>query len=233
MDDRPDKTLGRRAFLGIGAAGAAGLLVGGCATDGAARDAALPVGDGPPAGGDGSLVVADAGGAFLCETPSCDDDEPTEPNIEGPFYRSGAPERADLTEPGLEGTRLTVRGRVYSTSCAPLAGALLDVWQATVAGDYPRGWVLRGRLWTDASGCYELRTIVPGRYLNGPTYRPAHIHVKASAPGHNLITTQLYFAGDPYNASDPFIRPSLIMTLADAGEGERAAIFDFVLGPAA
>ena len=46
-----------------------------------------------------------------------------------------------------------------------------------------------------------LETVIPGHYENGPgAWRPAHIHVTISAPGHASVTTQLYFAGDPYLA---------------------------------
>jgi len=170
-------------------------------------------------------------------TPECLE---TEDNILGPYWLDGAPARSDLTEPGLAGTRLQITGRVLglgAAACTPLAGALLDVWQSDDRGDTPADysdgttWRLRGRLYTAADGSYDLRTIVPGRYLNGDELRPAHIHVRVSAPGHRLLTTQLYFAGDPYNDTDAFIRESLIMTLADAGDG-KAASFDFVI-PAA
>jgi protocatechuate 3,4-dioxygenase beta subunit len=87
---------------------------------------------------------------------------------------------------------------------------------------------LRGKLRADASGAFRVRTIVPGRYLNGAQYRPAHVHVKVSAPGFLPLTTQLYFPGDPYNAVDPFIVRSLIMRVADEG-GLKRASFDFVL----
>ena len=174
-------------------------------------------------------AAADAGP--LDATVAC---EETEDNLEGPFYREGAPERSVLVEPDMAGTRLTISGRVLGTDCTPLAAALLDVWQADwrddETGDYDReGWRLRGRLFTDESGNYELQTIIPGRYLNGATFRPAHIHVKASAEGYELVTTQLYVAGDPFNEEDPFIEPPLIMCLMDDGGGAKIARFDFVL----
>ena len=59
-------------------------------------------------------------------------------------------------------------------------------------------------------------------------YRPAHVHVKVSAPGFLPLTTQLYFPGDPYNAVDPVIVRSLSMRVADEG-GLKRASFDFVL----
>src|SRR5262245_6402844 len=53
----------------------------------------------------------------------------TEDNIEGPYYRRGAPMRADLAK-GLPGTVLAISGKVTGVDCKPLAGAVLDVWHA-------------------------------------------------------------------------------------------------------
>jgi protocatechuate 3,4-dioxygenase beta subunit len=162
----------------------------------------------------------------------------TENNIEGPYYRPGAPMRAALADSGTKGTPLVVRGRVVAEDCrAPLVGALLDIWQADADGRYDNDGhdgsregpiQLRGKVLTAEDGSYEFRSIVPGRYLNGPQYRPSHVHVKVSAPGRRPLTTQLYFEGDPYNAVDPFIRPSLIMRPVRTGERLEAR-FDFVL----
>jgi protocatechuate 3,4-dioxygenase beta subunit len=156
----------------------------------------------------------------------------TESNIEGPFYTPGAPGRSVLVTPEMPGTRLTVNGHILGPSCEPVAGATLDVWQADAGGAYDNaGFSLRGVMITDADGAFELATIIPGHYLNGSTYRPAHIHVKASAPGYRLLTTQLYFEGDPYNPGDPWIRDSLIMALEDGPEGGKLAQYDIVLLP--
>ncbi len=148
----------------------------------------------------------------------------TADNIEGPFYKRGAPHRAVLAADDEPGERLVVSGVVRSTACAPLAGVVLDIWHADARGGYDNdGYHLRGKLVTDRAGRYELHTVVPGRYLNGARYRPAHIHVKLGA-----LTTQLYFAGDPYNDGDPFIVPSLIMAHRLDGKVRRAR-FDFAL----
>ena len=135
-------------------------------------------------------------------------------------------------EAGMDGVRLVLSGTVLGAGCAPPAGAVLDIWQANHDGEYDNeGFTLRGRFIADEQGRYQLGTIIPGHYLNGRQYRPAHIHAKVSAPGHQPLTTQLYFEGDPYNEIDPFIRESLIMRLDSDGDGKRCA-FDFVL-PAA
>ncbi|MEJ7598807.1 MAG: hypothetical protein WKG01_12945 [Kofleriaceae bacterium] len=193
----------------------------------------------------GSLLVACTGRAAssprdaLAPTPQVPDDdaplpvasgcEPTADNIEGPFYKAGAPSRATLAGPGATGERLVLAGRVASTACAPLAGAVLDIWQADARGGYDNdGWGLRGTLTTDAQGRWQVKTIVPGRYLNGRRYRPMHVHVKLRARGYQELTTQLYFADDEYLEGDPFVVPSLVMPHRREG-GVRRARFDFVL----
>jgi protocatechuate 3,4-dioxygenase beta subunit len=172
----------------------------------------------------------DAGGgdAHDANPFACD---PTAPNIEGPFYLPGAPSRVVLVTDDLPGTRLHLSGQVLDAStCAPLPAATLDIWQADADGAYhSTDFVLRGQLQTDAEGAYELITIIPGHYLNGAQYRPAHIHAKASAPGYHLLTTQLYFEGDEFNDIDPFIHESLIMPLTEDETGVVHATFDFVL----
>lgn len=164
----------------------------------------------------------------------------TEPNIEGPYYRPGAPQRADLRPAGAEGTPLEIAGCIRSLDCRSiLGGAVLDVWHADARGRYDNDghladmpFLYRGLVAADDRGEFRIRTIVPGRYLNGRTYRPAHVHVKITAPGHVPLTTQLYFPGDPFNAEDPFIRQSLVMDLANENGTQRGR-YEFVLSPKA
>lgn len=163
---------------------------------------------------------------------------PTHDQIEGPYYRPDAPLRAVLVEPGAVGVALVIEGRVLGADCARgLEGVELDVWHADHAGHYdndgtmklPRGaMVLRGKVLTDKEGRYRVSTIVPGRYLNGRQYRPSHVHVKLRGRGVKELTTQLYFAGDPYNDVDPFIHPSLVMPTEKTAKEWRST-FDFVL----
>jgi protocatechuate 3,4-dioxygenase beta subunit/sugar lactone lactonase YvrE len=159
--------------------------------------------------------------------PACDGElEPTASNAEGPYYKGGAPERAVLVEPDTTGTRLLLTGQVLTTDCQPVAGALLDFWQANDQGEYDNvGYTLRGRQFADEMGRYRLETIVPARYPG----RPPHIHVKVNAPGGPVLTTQIYFEGQPGNEGDGLIRPSLIVPLADTADGGEAATFNFVL----
>ena len=163
----------------------------------------------------------------LDATPECHDGhEPTVRQTEGPYFKPKSPERADLVETGLAGQPLDLVGFVLTRGCKPLAGALIDFWQADDKGEYDNtGFRLRGHQFTDADGRFRLRTIVPGVYEG----RTRHIHVKAQPKGGRILTTQLYFPDVPENRRDGLFRKELLMRTAktEAGLGGR---FDFVLG---
>jgi protocatechuate 3,4-dioxygenase beta subunit len=213
----PRGPLSRRQLLG----GLGLLLLAGCPRPRGAAADARPVLAPTPAVDDGD---DDLPAPAVCAA--------TADNIEGPFWKPGAPHRAVLASDRDDGERLVLSGVVRSTGCAPLAGAELDLWHADARGGYDNdGFRFRGKLVTGADGRWQVSTIVPGRYLNGRRYRPAHIHVKLRADGHRALTTQLYFAGDPYNDGDPFIVPSLIMAHR-VERGARRAGHDLVLEPA-
>jgi catechol 1,2-dioxygenase len=172
--------------------------------------------------------------------------------IEGPFYVPNAP-RADgeITLPMRAeepGPPLTFAGQVTSVDGTPLAGALVEMWHADALGFYSQfapglpEWNLRGAVIADDDGRFAVHTIQPAPYQiphDGATgkliaaagwhaWRPAHLHLKVSAPGHQLVTTQLYFEGGEYNDSDiaSAVKPELM--IAQAGG---SVTYDFVLAP--
>ncbi|MER8231282.1 carbohydrate-binding protein [Streptomyces sp. NPDC101490] len=159
-------------------------------------------------------------------TPECDDgDDPTVPQIEGPYFKPNSPLRTSLLEANTPGVRLTLSGYVFGLACRPISGALLDFWQADTNGAYDNtGFKFRGHQFTDAQGAFKLTTIVPGLYPG----RTRHIHVKVQAPGRPILTTQLYFPGEPRNNTDSIFDARLLMSVRDGGGGKEAA-FDFVL----
>jgi protocatechuate 3,4-dioxygenase beta subunit len=160
----------------------------------------------------------------LTNAPTCNG-VATSSQTEGPFYKPNSPERTSLREPGLSGTPLTVIGYVLSTTCQPIAHALLDFWQADSNGNYDNiGFRLRGHLYTDKQGRYTLDTIVPGEYPG----RTRHIHVKVQAPGKPVLTTQLYFPGEARNDSDGIFSPELLMHVQNTTSGQLAT-FNFII----
>lgn len=179
----------------------------------------------------------------------------TKGTILGPYYLPGQvrldtpaslPTRADE-----KGVPLVFRGRVTDLDGTPVAGAELDVWQADEQGyysgfapDIPAG-NLRGVVAADADGRFEISTIAPAPYqvpTDGPTgaliagagwhpWRPAHLHLLVSAPGHRTVTTQLYFAGGQWLDSDvaEATKPELVLDPTDQGDGTRGVTYDFLL----
>jgi protocatechuate 3,4-dioxygenase beta subunit len=165
----------------------------------------------------------------LSPTPACrDGDAATVRQTEGPFFKPSSPERGDLRETGTRGQPVELTGVVLTRNCRPVAGALVDLWQADHEGDYDnKGFRLRGHQYTDAEGRYRFRTVVPGAYPG----RTRHFHVKVQAPRGRVLTTQLYFPGEAKNRTDGLFRQELLMRVTKA-EGSLAATFDFVLDAA-
>lgn len=161
----------------------------------------------------------------LCEVPAVLDDGPfpypaacpiTPAEIEGPYYRPGAPERTTLDLYGDDGAALVLNGQVFLEHCdAPLAGAVVEVWHADPDGVYDNTtdeMRYRARITTDGEGKFSVRTLLPGRYLDGEQFRPRHVHVKVFDPdGYERLTTQVYFEGDPYIPCDPYAHTSLVL----------------------
>lgn len=151
--------------------------------------------------------------------------EPTPAQTEGPFFPiHDQPDKdADMTriaghEQRAKGEVVVVRGRVLDQDGAPVAGAVVDVWQANASGRYAherdpnpapldpdfQGWA---KLVTDDDGRWSVRTIVPGAYpVQDGWSRPPHIHVKVARRGFHELTTQMYFAGNPLNDADRLLQ---------------------------
>lgn len=181
-------SLDRRSWLRLVGGASAGLAVVGCGGSG--------LDDGAPI--DAALADALVPDGAACTTTAGD--------VLGPFYRAGAPSRMELASPTEPGDRLALEGIVYADDCTtPLVGAVLDVWQADSTGAYhePNAaggpYRLRGKVTTAADGTWSLSTIRPGNYETSPgAWRPAHIHFTVSYVGYRTVSTQLYFAGDPF-----------------------------------
>jgi protocatechuate 3,4-dioxygenase beta subunit len=158
-----------------------------------------------------------------CNAPAALTPEETE----GPYFKAGSPETANLYQAGMAGTKMILTGYVLTTDCKPVAHALLDFWQADSDGQYDNnGYTLRGHQYTDESGKYQLVTVVPGLYPG----RTEHIHVKVQAPNGPVLTTQLYFPDVQANQSDTIFNPALAMTVQETADGLQAQ-FNFVVTP--
>ena len=171
-------------------------------------------------------------------------DGATETTVLGPFHFLGAPEPpngADIAA-GLPGERLFVDGRVVSArDGAPIAGAVVEVWQADDDGHYDvqrpdlDGMALRATFHSDETGRFHFWSIMPAPYPipdDGPVgdliaatgrhpFRPAHVHFMISADGHEKLVTHLFADDSPHLDSDAVfgVKSSLIRPFAPQPPG--------------
>ncbi len=177
-------------------------------------------------------------------------------SIEGPYYVPNSPERGSMgTMPmrrGEAGTPLVWDGRISSTDGRPLAGRV-ELWHADADGFYSQfapglpEWNLRGTFSTGPDGTFQIATVRPAPYqiptdgscgkliaaAGWHAWRPAHLHVKVSAPGHETLTAQLYFPGDAHNDDDiaSAVKPELVLAPVTQPDGVQKVDYGFVLDP--
>jgi hydroxyquinol 1,2-dioxygenase len=174
----------------------------------------------------------------------------TESTVLGPFHMVASPRRelGDTIDLVGAGEPCVVTGQVSSLDGTPLAGALLDVWQADDHGFYDVQQPAaqppdngRGLFACDGDGRFWFRTVTPSAYpipTDGPVgglltatgrhpYRPAHIHFIVAADGHLPVTTHMFVAGSPYLDSDAVfaVKQSLVKEFAEVDDPEEAAAY--------
>lgn len=152
------------------------------------------------------------------------DPRATPATVLGPFHIEGSPELgwAEDMSDGLPGVPLYLSGTVTDLDGAPVAGAVLDVWQSDSEGLYESQLAevdearLRAKYTTREDGSFCVRTIAPLGYsipMDGPVgdlvartdishYRPAHIHFLINVPGFEPLITHLFQEGAQYLDSD-------------------------------
>ena len=139
--------------------------------------------------------------------------KPTPSQTEGPFYPVALPRDSDFdllkngTATYSRGQPAWVEGTVSDVQGRPVSGAVVEIWQCDEAGHYHHpgdggradpAFQGFGRVTAGADGAWRFRTIRPARYSG----RTPHIHFKVKLGARELLTTQLYVAGDPNNERD-------------------------------
>ncbi|HEV7366667.1 MAG TPA: intradiol ring-cleavage dioxygenase [Gemmatimonadales bacterium] len=158
---------------------------------------------------------------------------------EGPYYVDEELNRSDIRTDPSDGTvkpgallALTFNvSTAASSTCAPLAGAVVDVWHCDALGAYsdvsdPRfntvgRKFLRGYQVTGADGVARFTTIYPGWYQG----RAVHLHFKVRSPAGASpayeFTSQLFFDDaltDQVHAQQPYAAKGQ-RTLRNSGDG--------------
>jgi protocatechuate 3,4-dioxygenase beta subunit len=172
----------------------------------------------------------------------------TESTVLGPFHVVESPPRELGSNIALDGKGqpCLVSGKVTGPDGEPLAGALVDVWQANDDGFYDVQQPgiqpernLRGLFTVDDEGRFWFRSVVPRYYpipADGPVgqllaatgrhpYRPAHLHFIVAAPGYRPVTTHVFVADSPYLDSDAVfgVKDSLVRDVPEVDDPARAA----------
>lgn len=140
----------------------------------------------------------------------------------GPFYpEHPLPDHDfDLTHiPGHSGRArgqvIELVGQVLRHDGTPVRNASIEVWQANAAGKYrhpndtnpaPLDPDFQGyaRLRSGRDGSFRLLSIKPGAYPAPIGMRAPHVHFDIQSANCRL-STQMYFPGEPLNATDPLL----------------------------
>jgi len=127
---------------------------------------------------------------------------------QGPCYDAEAETLQDISY-GYTGLPTRVYLRIVDETCAPVAGASVDVWHVSAVGrysgddatnenvafctgndsDFTSHLYFRGKQTTDANGVVFFDTCYPGWYAG----RTVHIHMTIRIGGQSYLTTQLFF----------------------------------------
>jgi protocatechuate 3,4-dioxygenase beta subunit len=119
--------------------------------------------------------------------------------------------------PQAQGQPIMIAGRVLDEELRPVRHTLIEVWNANARGRYSHvmdaaltdapldpNFYGFGRIMTNGSGEYSLRTIKPGPYIARREinwWRPPHVHFSIVGHGMRLVT-QMYFPEEPLNRTD-------------------------------
>jgi hydroxyquinol 1,2-dioxygenase len=157
----------------------------------------------------------------------------TEATVFGPFFIDGSPQiqpGGDIGG-GAPGEPCWVEGTVSDTDGRPVAGALIEVWEADQDGYYDVQYrdgrlAARGHLVTDENGAYRFWALTPTPYPiphDGPVgqllaavgrspMRASHLHFMVSAPDRRTLVTHIFVRGDELLETDAVfgVKESLI-----------------------
>ena len=171
---------------------------------------------------------------------------------EGPFYPDHLPldQDNDLTQiiggkAPATGMITEFGGRLLGVDGKAISDAVIELWHADNNGCYIHSQGAQrdqerdpqfqgfGKITTNAKGEYRFRTIRPAIY----TGRTRHFHIAVMQNAKRMLTTELYFAGEPKNDTDGILnrikdetqRLSVIREFKPMNDG-LLATWDIVIG---
>ncbi|MDI3406237.1 dioxygenase family protein [Streptomyces cavernicola] len=198
------------------------------------------------------VLLSDVLGVSMLVETMNGDEHGTDGTVLGPFHMTESPRRdlGDSIDEVDADASCVITGTVTDPDGTPVRDAVIDVWQCDEHGFYdvqqpgvqPPGNG-RGLFHADDQGRFWFRTVVPSHYpipTDGPVgrllhaarrhpFRPAHVHVIATAPGFTSLTTHMFVADGPYIDSDAVfaVKQSLVREFAestDTTEAERYGV---------
>jgi len=198
-------------------------------------------------------ILGSAGALVGLARPASAALDPTPPQSAGPFYPPAADRFADTDWDLVKvagrvraagGEVMQLSGRVLGRDGAPVAGALIEIWQCDANGRYLHSADVSATRSRDPNfqgygvtrsggdGGYRFRTILPVEYPG----RTPHIHARIQRADATELITQIYLAGHPLNQRDFLFRrlgraaqAAASITPTRRGDGDLEAGFDFVV----
>jgi protocatechuate 3,4-dioxygenase, beta subunit len=176
--------------------------------------------------------------------------QPTPQQVLGPYFpiQQEQVSAGDLTvihgrNGRAQGDIIEVKGHILNCDGVPVHGARITVWQANTFGRYvhpndcspaalDENFAGFAQVVSDRHGAYHFITVKPGTYAAASDHmRPPHIHFEVHGEFERLIT-QMYFPGEPLNASDRALasanRPDLLIAKRLPQEANnRLPVFQF------
>jgi len=128
------------------------------------------------------------------------------------------------------GQPIHLSGRFLDANGAPVPSLIIEVWQANAYGRYRHPCDDSGlpldphfdgfaRIRTEDNGTYSFNTIKPGGHplrKDSSVIRAPHLRLTIFASGIDQLGTQVFFADEPLNATDPILN-----SIEDCGVRER------------
>ena len=126
----------------------------------------------------------------------------------------------------MPGERIALAGFVLDRRCRPVAGALLDLWHCDAAGAYDNRRLPPAR--PPVQRCRGALRVRDHRARPSIPAARATITSRCRRRAADILTTQLYFPGEPGNEGDRIFDSALLLDIP-LGRGPNLARYDFVL----